>query len=563
MKMQTYVLSCKTSTALHIGGQNRPDDVSDSMFRRTADGRIVLPGTSIAGAIRNHLTRIIPAMNGVIGKTTCDALTGIEKRDSNGDLLPCACILCHLMGDIRPLNNNEADEDMGRASRLIVNDAILNPNATHIRDGVGIDRISGTASRQAQAKFDLETVPANVPFELVLELEDYTDVDAYLLQLALHEWQSGRIHVGGNSSRGMGLIAITDIKEVTYDLAKPANLLAYLKHDASSAKTYQNVPAPKRHSAYFAGYQAQVDSVQHWLDIRFQLAASGFFLTNDTTQAIADNLDHYSNKFIPGSSLRGAIRNHAERIARTIANWRAGNEAEFLAICPASDPLVMRWSHHDTGLESTTSRIDRSQTLSPEIMLKPPKQYFDLAEQLFGTTLHGSRLRVEDAQLSGKAFWKKIDFVAIDRFTGGAADKMKFDAYALWQPTFACRMFFEAPEAWEIGWLLQVFEDMQAGLVPVGFGAAKGFGDVHLNNLELNLGYAHAEVLPKLKPVDDKDDFFKLTTLDNRQDYIQEWRDRVNNFTVHADLPHNFFEDPYWSGGIATLYPRNGGLNHG
>src|SRR5690606_9672843 len=100
-------------------------------------------------------------------------------------------------------------------------------------------------------------------------------------------------------------------------------------------KTYRSVSAPKRLSAYFGSYQAQADSVQHWLDIQFQLKATGFFLTNDTTQAIADNVDHYSNEFIPGSSLRGAIRSHAECVARTMANWGARNETEFLSNCPA------------------------------------------------------------------------------------------------------------------------------------------------------------------------------------------------------------------------------------
>ena len=561
MNIQQVTLTCETRTALHIGGQNQPDDVSNSMFRRTAEGQLVLPGTSIAGAIRSHLTRITPAMRGEdIGKTVCDALDDDKKkRDNDGNLLPCGCVLCHFMGDVQPVDNDST----GRASRLIVNDALIDPTPTHIRDGVGIDRISGTASRQAQAKFDVETLPAEYAFTISLTLEDYTEVDAYLLQVALHEWQAGRIHVGGNSSRGMGGIRITAIEEIAYDLSQPTELLAYLKRDTSGSKTNKAIDAPQRRKDYFGSYQEQQDSVQHWLDITFQLSASGFFLTNDTTQSIVDNLDHYSNTFIPGSSLRGAIRSHAERIARTIANWQTSNEAEFLAACPASDPLVMHWSHHEAGLESTVSRIDRSENLSPEKKLKPPKAYFDLAEQLFGTTLHGSRLRVEDAKLEGEPQRKKIDFVAIDRFTGGAADKMKFDAYALWQPTFACRLFFEAPDAWEIGWLLQVFADMKAGLVPVGFGAAKGFGDVQLQNLEIIVGYAHAEVLPNLNPVGER--FFTTMTLDNRQHYIQAWRDRVKEFEVPAEVPHDMqeFRDPYWSGGIAQLYPRNGGLEHG
>ena len=44
-----YYLTVQTKTALHVGTVIGANDVSDSLFRRDAHERLVIPGTSIAG----------------------------------------------------------------------------------------------------------------------------------------------------------------------------------------------------------------------------------------------------------------------------------------------------------------------------------------------------------------------------------------------------------------------------------------------------------------------------------------------------------------------------------
>lgn len=68
---------------------------------------------------------------------------------------------------------------------------------------------------------------------------------------------------------------------------------------------------------------------------------------------------------------------------------------------------------------------------------------------------------MEDASLIGEPVYKMLDFLAIDRFTGGGSDGAKFDALALWQPAFKVRLFFDNPEAWEWGWLALVLRDLR------------------------------------------------------------------------------------------------------
>jgi len=84
---------------------------------------------------------------------------------------------------------------------------------------------------------------------------------------------------------------------------------------------------------------------------------------------------------------------------------------------------------------------------------------------------------------------KALDFLAIDRFTGGGRDTAKFDAVVLWKPKFRVRLFLENPEPWELGWLALVLRDLHDGLTTVGFGAAKRFRAVCYRESQINLRY--------------------------------------------------------------------------
>jgi CRISPR/Cas system CSM-associated protein Csm3 (group 7 of RAMP superfamily) len=555
-----YYLTVQTKTALHIGTEAGANDVSDSLFRRNAEGRLVLPGTSIAGAIRSHLTRLTPAMTGAGKKVICDAL----KPDQIIETQSCACIVCHLMGDIRPLNEirdpklslDDLERLNGRASRLIVYDAIIKPPQTHIRDGVGIDRTTGAAARAASAKFDFETIPAGTEFEIRLELEDASEVDRYLLNLALYEWHEGRLRFGGNKSRGTGVLSLEKVERTEFLLNNPSGLMAFLRRNIEDApKTSYTVAAPDR--AYHGSYSPVSGGVQSWLTIDFDLQAQGFFLTNDTTQATAEGYDHRSLLLLPGAGLRGVIRSQAERIARTLVNLRLDvrDEESFLRYCPAPNPFVTR-GDKQSGIESSAARIRQQ---APD--RRTDAVSYDLAERLFGSVDWGSRLAVEDAPLAGEPTWKKLDFVAIDRFTGGAADGAKFDASALWQPRFRCRLHLEAPQSWEIGWLLYVLKDLIDGRVPVGFGAAKGFGDVRLDKetLNLTLGYAYPEAAPINSLPSDGDTFF-LNVTSTRWDEITEtgwleaWNAMLEGYEVA--VPHTQSHDPYCNTPISQLYRK-------
>ena len=79
--------------------------------------------------------------------------------------------------------------------------------------------------------------------------------------------------------------------------------------------------------------------------IDFNLEFSGGFLINDTLKAVRTGFAFFPRTegdafMIPGSSLRGVIRSQAEKIARTIITHECEGGKEFLARCPACNPLL-------------------------------------------------------------------------------------------------------------------------------------------------------------------------------------------------------------------------------
>jgi CRISPR/Cas system CSM-associated protein Csm3 (group 7 of RAMP superfamily) len=71
-----------------------------------------------------------------------------------------------------------------------------------VRDGVGIDRDSGTAVDYI--KFDYEVVPSLTTFRFYLTVENLEAAEAALLALGLLEMMNGTVPLGGKTTRGLG-----------------------------------------------------------------------------------------------------------------------------------------------------------------------------------------------------------------------------------------------------------------------------------------------------------------------------------------------------------------------
>lgn len=534
MHFRAITATLKLRTPLHVGSGQDTETVDD-LLRRDASGRLLIPGTALAGALRSIATRLAPRLG---DKRVCLAL---RAQDSNK---ACGCLTCQLFGDVNP----QEDDESGNAARLLIYDALFEQTANiqtqdrteltsdklisfltynplfaqtpdiQIRDGVGIDRVTGAAARRERSKFTLEVLSSEVTFQLRIELDPALENNKALKLLAatLAEWKGGRAAIGGRVSRGLGAFCLDDVKFIERDLNDPIVLMNFLRHgppwDADGKKEWLHKTLPKQKE--IIQWSAQNIPVAHsWVLAEFTLAATGPFLTHDIVQAARGGFNHapwlaaYSKKklpIVPGSTLRGVLRSQAERIARTVATYRAWEQTQehqsaqkqFFEHCPACNPL-------------TTKTGDEVASCNSFIKTRPRKERDELerfgaddklcpACLLFGSSWNGSRLRIEDAPLKEgtRAQYKVLDFVAIDRFTGGGRDSAKFDAVVLWKPQFRVRLFLENPQAWELGWLALTLRDIHDGFATVGFGRSKGFGRCEIVDRKLTFGFLHDSDFP-------------------------------------------------------------------
>ena len=222
-------------TGLHIGSGEEAGAI-DAGVMLDAAGRPFIPGSSLKGVLRSEAERFAP----VLGMTACGLFTdsGVaclstnreaerqfrEKSRKDGvDMSALAaqvCDACKLFGGTVI------------ASRVLFSDLSLvtdYPVAVERRDGVGIDRDTGTAAKSI--KYDFQVVPSETRFALRLQAENLDPTSRALLAVVLLELVRGNLSIGGKRSRGLGRCHIENlvVRDARFDGAKPAEaLLAYL-----------------------------------------------------------------------------------------------------------------------------------------------------------------------------------------------------------------------------------------------------------------------------------------------------------------------------------------------
>jgi CRISPR-associated RAMP protein (TIGR02581 family) len=235
-------------TALHVGTGRAVSPLTDSPIFRDGEDRPLIPGSSMKGAFRAAVERIVPnlpgyrtcgldddeascvspqrsplgdayrAVRGYLGQAipeqpagedanarqARDALDTLQHAEWAGEkvteehllqlLNEHLCDTCKLFGSPY-LASKVRFEDLP----VLVDEWL---EVTEIRDGVGIDRDSERAI--PQIKFDFEVVPSGTAFHFGLVVENPTERDLALLAIGLSEFTNGMVRLGGIRSRGLG-----------------------------------------------------------------------------------------------------------------------------------------------------------------------------------------------------------------------------------------------------------------------------------------------------------------------------------------------------------------------
>lgn len=191
--------------------------------------------------------------------------------------------------------------------------------------------------------------------------------------------------------------------------------------------------------------------------------------TQDDLENAIRSKDYSSLKFyIPGASLRGVMRFHAEKIVRTL--W---NNKENPICC---DPF---------GKDSCSGIKEK--------LGRDSYKFSCVICKLFGNTHSASRIQVHDSNfVTGIRRLNVRDGIGIDRFTGSVSQEgghgANFKNHFL-EGTFKSEIAIRNFELWQIGLLAYVFRDFEQGLITIGFGKNKGFGRVKGTIDKVRLSY--------------------------------------------------------------------------
>ncbi|BAY21677.1 hypothetical protein NIES2100_14340 [Calothrix sp. NIES-2100] len=177
--------------------------------------------------------------------------------------------------------------------------------------------------------------------------------------------------------------------------------------------------------------------------------------------------------YLPGSSLKGAIRAHAERIVRTVGDDKPNSKK----LPWANDPLSDKYDYLKTR--------DGKDLPAPDIY-----KLSSFTDQIFGNTSIASRLRIEDAY-PDKSQPLKIEErngVAIDRVFGSVAVG-PFNYQVCTAGEFKTKIHLKNFTLSQLGLIGLVLRDLNDGWFGLGFAKSRGLGTVKVKLNQATVQY--------------------------------------------------------------------------
>lgn len=445
--------SLELLTPAHFGSGDSAGAADLTLLRDGYEGRALLPGASIAGALRAYW----------LARTR-----GYGAAAEDNDLFGA--------------KRGAKDEMEGEQSLLIVDDALGPPPQIELREGVKIDGVTRTA--EAKKLFDMEVLRAGTTFPLHFEVlvpedRDRADLCRDLI-VALQGLENGDITLGARKRRGLGQCRVAQWHVWRYDLTDPAASLAWLAEGREGAAWagWQSA-APEAAGATLAeklGVTSEVvPDARHCFTLQATFALEGSLLVRSGSGEADSGPDavHLHRQtyvkpgkkapdpepVLPGTSLAGVLRARALRIANTLV------------------------PHDAVGAKKL---VDALFGVGPE----------DALPAAGGEPVNrASRLIVRESLVDAHTLVQTR--IRVDRFTGGAMDNYLFnEAPVFGGESGKVRLELELrdPESYEIGLTLLLLKDLWTGDLPVGGGS--GIGRGRLRGVEATLAHAQPGASP-------------------------------------------------------------------
>ncbi len=396
-----------------------------------------------------------------------------DALDTEKPLLTGASLAGALRAYLRRYSNNDTSLDaalFGGAqqaedalqSPLITDDALGMKARIELRDGVKLEPKTRTAADKAL--FNIETWAAGTVFPLRLELALYDKAAEEqvlrALAAALTGLSNGSITLGARKNRGYGQVQVSRWKVRRYNIRENKDdLLAWLRNgnqplpdigvkiiDAVDSKgaPIGDADLMKALLAAFGSEASPVADRRDIFTIRALLSLESSLMIRGSTgeDDLGPDMLHLHlfrkgkmQPILSGTSLAGALRGRAMKIASTISS------------AEKADELV-------------------GSLFGPEIKGK--------------TAARGSRIIVSDSIIQNAETSLVQNRIRIDRFTGGVVDGALFNEQPAFGKAGATRIEITLkvlkPEAADIGLLLLLLKDLWTGDLPLGGEIAIGRG---------------------------------------------------------------------------------------
>ncbi|KAF0208380.1 MAG: hypothetical protein FD171_863 [Actinobacteria bacterium] len=433
-------------TPVHVGGETE-GNVVDLVPAVDGRGRFYVPGTSLAGALREWMTRRVLG-----GEPAVDGLWGFQRSDA------------------------------GHASFVTVEDAVValpKGASVEVRDGVGIDRVTGAAA--PSVKYDRAVLPrdSRLAIRILVDAalaDDAAHVESQVAEL-VRALSQGLIRLGAGKTRGLGRVVLENAKVLRQDLGSRAGMLSVLRGSPEELRIDELAALPMNPVPML---EVTVD----WRSVGPLMVGSGRANLGVDHLPLVGHTDDGVALVVPGSSVKGVLRANAERIVRTVmasGAQKAEKGDEFRAQIDV--PLVSElFGATGEGAEDAEWMPGLGAVGIDDAYAHHRADAGDWAKIEAAATdadvLEG--LRTAGLEKSTVAY-----HVAVDRWTGSAADRQLFttvEPFAIeYEPlriSIDLDRLSEDSAPAGLGLLLLALRDLARGSLPLGFGGNRGLGEI-------------------------------------------------------------------------------------
>ncbi len=200
-------------------------DMTPVLTFRNGRQEVFLPGSSLKGVFRSHIEKVVCSLK---PRVVCYPFEGNEQADLSQRRRDYRDSCGALFNERAKRNDEERKKLEDRTDlvysescptcrlfgstffigRVAIGDAYLaSTEIKELRDGVGIDRMTGGASHGA--KFELEVVSTGVAFETDIHLRNFEIWQLGMLFVVLQDLEDELIRIGSGRSRGLGKVTAT------------------------------------------------------------------------------------------------------------------------------------------------------------------------------------------------------------------------------------------------------------------------------------------------------------------------------------------------------------------